>query len=167
MPVVVITILLVILSVFIVVNGTLPYETIPLVIVPTPTPAMTPSITTVPTQPPVTNEGVWVRIVSEEGYTGQAGNPEFLEKVSGSGERFFKVHDSSDLVKVAVTKLRNSGSKLTVEIIRDGKTIASRSTTAPMGSVDLLIDPATGAAPGMTTTTPAAETTGAGHLEYL
>jgi hypothetical protein len=102
----------------------------------------------------IPQEGVWIRIVSSGYFTGQVGNPGFLKQISGSGERFFTVVRNDDLVKVSVEKQENSGSELLVEIYKDGTMISSRSVNAPMGAVDLLIDPATGKAPGITTTTP-------------
>jgi hypothetical protein len=137
-------------------------------IVPALVPTMAPSLT--PTSVPVTipQEGVWVRIVSTGYYIGQVGNPGSLQQISGSSEKFYKIRDSRDIVKVSVEKQEYTGDELLVEIYKDGRMISSRSVTAPMGSVDLLIDPNTENPPGLITTRPTGNTTGTGkrQLEY-
>ena len=167
-PVAIIAILIIVLSVFVAMSGTLPATTVLPAPVPTTVPVVTPAATTAPPAvQPAPQEGVWVRISSDETYSGKAGNPGFLQDIGGTGERLLKVHDSSDLVKVSVTKQGNSGSVLSVTIIRDGKTVLSRSTTAPGGSVEILIDPATGAPPGMGSPVPTAVETRPGQIDYL
>ncbi len=166
-PAAIIAILIIVLSVFVAMSGTLPATTVLPAPVPT-VPVVTPAATTAPpVVQPAPQEGVWVRISSDETYSGKAGNPGFLQDIGGTGERLLRVHDSSDLVKVSVTKLGNSGSVLSVTIIRDGKTVLSRSTTAPGGSVEILIDPATGAPPGMGSPVPTAVETRPGQIDYL
>jgi hypothetical protein len=53
-------------------------------------------------------------------------------------------------VQVSVQKNDNSGALLAVGIYRNGTLISTKSVTSPMGTVDLLIDPQTGRAPGLT-----------------
>lgn len=98
----------------------------------------------------VPQEGVWVRVNSTAYYFGNAGNPEYMQQVSGTGDHFYKVLKNDRPVQVSVQKQDNSGALLAVAIFRDGTLIVSRSVTSPMGSVDLLIDPLTARAPGLT-----------------
>jgi hypothetical protein len=105
-----------------------------------------PSITA-PLVPPA---GVWVRVNSTAYYTGQVGNPEQLQQVSGTGDHFYRVLRSNRTVQASVQKQDNSGALLSVEIYRDGTLIGARSVTAPMGTVDLLLNPVTGRPPGLT-----------------
>jgi hypothetical protein len=53
-------------------------------------------------------------------------------------------------VQVSVQKQDNSGATLAVGVYRNGTLIGTRSITSPMGAVDLLIDPLTARAPGLT-----------------
>jgi hypothetical protein len=87
---------------------------------------------------------------STAGYFGTVGNPELMQKVSGTGDNFYKILRSDRPVQVAVQKQDNSGALLAVAIYRDGTLISSRSVTSPMGTVELLIDPLTARAPGLT-----------------
>jgi len=48
-------------------------------------------------------------------------------------------------------KTDNSGDTLAVEIYRNGEVITRRTTTSPMGSIELLIDATTGGPPGIST----------------
>jgi hypothetical protein len=100
--------------------------------------------------PLVPPAGVWVRVNSTAHYTGQVGNPEQLQQVSGTGDHFYQVLRSNRTVQASVQKQDNSGALLSVEIYRDGTLIGARSVTAPMGTVDLLLNPVTGRPPGLT-----------------
>lgn len=123
----------------------------------TPTPA--PEVTPVPPTPArsgVPQTGVWVRVASPAAYSGQAGNPGYLRQFTGPGEKFVSTYRPEGLVQVSVQKHDYSDAELLVEIFRDGTLVISRSTTAPMGSVDLLIDPRTGSPPGLPPVTPMA-----------
>lgn len=136
-------------------------------VVPTVGPVTT--IMTTPVQTPAAymQDGIWVRIVSPGHFIGRAGSVGYLQQASGSGEKYVKVLNRDNIISVSVEKTENTGDELLVEIYRDGSKIASRSTTAPMGSVDLLIDPATGKAPGMAAPDPANVTAApTGKLEY-
>ncbi len=110
---------------------------------------ITTPVTSLPASP-VPQKGVWVRVNSTAYYFGEAGNPELMQKVSGTGDNFYKVLRSDHLVQVSVQKQDNSGALLAVAIYRDGTLIGTRSVTAPMGTIDLLIDPLTARAPGLT-----------------
>lgn len=133
---------------------TLPPETVqPTPLSPATVPPVTPRITTPVTSlpaSPVPQTGVWVRVNSTAYYVGNAGNPELMQKVSGTGDNFYKVLRSDHLVQVSVQKQDNSGALLEVTVYRDGTLVGTRSVTSPMGTVDLLIDPLTARAPGLT-----------------
>jgi hypothetical protein len=118
----------------------------------TPGPAATRITTPVPSLPArsVPQEGVWVRVNSTAYYVGTVGNPELMQKIAGTGDNFYKILRSDHSVQVSVQKQDNSGAVLAVGIYRNGTLISTRSVTSPMGSVDLLIDPLTARAPGIT-----------------
>jgi hypothetical protein len=124
--------------------------------VPTPslpqTPGPLPSTiaTPAPAQAVIPNAGVWVRVTYPHDYYGRLGNPGSLREVAGSGDRFYQMNADNRLVQVQMSKTDNSGDILAVEIYRDGKLIARRMTSSPMGFIDLLIDATTGAPPGIT-----------------
>jgi hypothetical protein len=135
------------------------------IVIPAPVTTPTTVLTPISSTPSVPANGTWVRIVSAVYFLGQAGNPDSLQQISGSGEKWFRMRESTGLVKVSVEKQEDSGGGLRVEVYSDGRLITSRITSAPHGTVDLLIDPATGEAPGMTETP---NPTGTGsRLEYL
>jgi hypothetical protein len=93
---------------------------------------------------------VWVRVVYPRNYYGRLGNPGSLREVNGSGDRLYKMIENIRLVQVQMYKTDNSGDVLTVEIYRDGKVITHRTTSSPMGFIELLIDVKTGNPPGIT-----------------
>jgi len=133
---------------------TLPPETVQTTPLPSATiPAVTTRIVTpVPslTVSPVPQAGVWVRVNSTAYYVGTVGNTELMQQVSGRGDTFYKVLWNDRPVQVSVQKQDNSGATLAVAVYRNGTIIGTRSITSPMGAVDLLIDPLTARAPGLT-----------------
>jgi len=134
----------------IILTDTLTPETVQLTIVP---PDTTRMVTPVPSLPasPVPQDGVWIRVSSTAQYSGTLGNTGMMRQVFGTGDNFYQVFRSDQVVQVSVQKNDNSGAILTATIYRDGTAISTRSVTSPMGSVDLLIDPNTASAPGLTT----------------
>ncbi len=146
--------------------GTQPLEKQPVMVVPTPVPATTAlqAPTIIPSTVP--QEGIWVRIDSPAYYSGEAGNPGYLQTFSGPGEKYVRILQSDGLVQVSVEKQDYTSEVLLVEIYTNGTLVTSKSTTAPGGSIVLLIDPATGNPPGV----PPQETrnaTGTGRLSYF
>lgn len=131
--------------------------TVPVTTTLTPAPALIPSV--------VPQEGVWVRITSPAYYSGEAGNPGYLQQVSGSGEKRIRMLRSEGLVQVSVEKQDYTIDLLLVEIYVNGTLVTARSTTAPGGSVVLLIDPATGNPPGILSDV-TTNTTKTGQLSY-
>jgi hypothetical protein len=121
---------------------------------PTTVPPVTPRITTVSPSPSlplsVPLDGVWVWVNSTSNYTGRVGNAGFLQPFSGSGNNFYKVRWNDRTVQVSVQKLDNSGALLAVAIYRNGTLISTSSLTSPKGTIDMLVDPLTARAPGLT-----------------
>ncbi len=120
-------------------------QTPPPVVVPIVTVQPTP--TSVPTLVPA--DGVWVRIEYPGTFIGEVGNPEIMHPAYGSGVRIYKILWSDRPVHAFAQKQENTGDTLTIEIYNNGNLIKSSSTRAPKGSVDILIDPTTGQAPGV------------------
>jgi len=120
-------------------------ETSPSVVVPVVTVQTTP--TPILTQMPA--DGVWVRIEYPGTFIGEVGNPELMHPAYGSGVRIYKILWNDHIVKASAQKQENSGDTLTIKIYNNGTLIKSSSTRAPMGSVDILIDPLTGQPPGV------------------
>jgi len=114
---------------------------------------LVPVVTTAPTLPatpaPVTipGNGVWVRVEYNGSFIGDVGNPGSLQHVGGSGDRFYYIPKSDDLVQASIQKQDNSGSTLTIEVYRNGEMVLHRTTRAPKGQVQILIDPRTGKPP--------------------
>ncbi len=116
-----------------------------------------PVVTTTPPLPgtsaPVTipGNGVWVRVEYNGSFIGYVGNPGSLQHVGGSGDQFYYIPKSDDLVQASLMKQDNSGNTLTIEVYRNGEIVFHRTTRAPKGEVQVLIDPRTGNPPGINT----------------
>jgi len=95
--------------------------------------------------------GVWVRVGCNSTFVGWVGNPGSLRMVSGTGDQFYKVQNSDDLVQASFQKQEYTGDTLTVEIYNQGKLITHRTVTAPRGTIDFIIDAKTGNPPGLPT----------------
>jgi hypothetical protein len=112
-------------------------------------PPPTPAPTEEPSSPAGAEKGVWVQVECDSRFTGWIGNPGMLRPVSGTGLQRYQIIDPGRLVEISVQKEENSGDILSVAIIRNGTTVASRTTRVPMGAIEVLIDPSTGLPPGM------------------
>jgi hypothetical protein len=120
---------------------------VPVVTTTPPIPAIpTPALVTIP------GNGVWVRVECNGSFIGYVGNPGSLQQIGGSGERLYYIQKSDGLVQASLVKQDNSGNTLTVEVYRNGEMVLHRTTRAPKGEVQFLIDPRTGNPPGVTTT---------------
>jgi len=124
----------------------------PVTVQPTPESMGTPQITAIGLSLPlsVPLEGVWVGVNSTSNYTGRVGNTGFMQPFSGSGNNYYKISGSNRTVQVSVQKLDNSGALLAVAIYRNGTLISTSSVTSPKGTIEMLIDPLTARAPGLT-----------------
>jgi hypothetical protein len=113
-------------------------------------PQITVQITEAPTQVVIPPDGIWVRVVYTGNYYGRVGNPGSLQSVKGSGDQIYKIK-SDGLVQLQINKNDNTGNPLTVEIYRNGELMMHQVRSAPMGSIELLIDAKTGNPPGVST----------------
>jgi len=116
----------------------------------TPVPIPSTPVTAAPTPVVIPATGIWVRVTYPQDYYGRLGNPGSLREVGGSGDRLYQMNTGDRLVQVQMYKTDNSGNTLSVEIYRNGVSITQRTTSSPMGFIDLLIDATTGAPPGIT-----------------
>jgi hypothetical protein len=114
---------------------------------------MAPLLPATPAPVTIPGNGVWVRVEYNGSFIGDVGNPGSLQHVGGSGDRFYYIPKSDDLVQASIQKQDNSGNTLTIEVYRNGEMVLYRTTRAPKGEVQILIDPRTGKPPGITTTT--------------
>jgi hypothetical protein len=112
----------------------------------TPTPFIQQTTTPVPAGIPAT--GDWVRVIYPREYIGQVGNPELLQPVHGTGDHFYKILNSDAIIQALIQKQDNFGDMLIVEVYTHGKLIGRRTVTAPMGTVEILLDARTGNPPG-------------------
>ena len=116
-----------------------------------PVPPVAPVITVneTPTIRPVAipGTGVWVRVVYSRYYYGQIGNPAGLQEVGGTGDQFYFIRNSGNLVQADIQKRDNSGDTLTVSVYNNGTRVFNTSLRSPMGTISVLIDPATGNPP--------------------
>ena len=117
---------------------------------PTTVPQITVQITEAPTPVVIPPDGIWVRVVYAGNYNGRVGNPGSLQSIKGSGDQIYKIK-SDGLVQLQINKNDNTGNPLTVEIYRNGELMTHQVRSAPMGSIELLIDAKTGNPPGVST----------------
>ncbi len=92
-------------------------------------------------------EGVWVKVTYNGTYFGEYGNPGSLIEVRGTGEQFYPIKNSNDLVQADFQKLDSSGDNLTVEVYNNSRMVTQISKNTPRGAVALLVDPNTGKPP--------------------
>jgi hypothetical protein len=113
------------------------------------TPIITPlPATPVPSAPAIPSKGLWLRVTSNSSFVGYFGNPGDLRHVGGSGDRFYSIPDAGRLLQVSFQKQDYSGEILEIRIYRNGTMITSRSVRTPQGSIEFIIDTATGGFPG-------------------
>ena len=119
---------------------------------------ITPDITAVPTIDPASaaasTAGIQVRVDYPGQFSGTAGNPGYLQSVSGTGPRTFPIRMLTNNVQATIQKQDNSGDALTVGIYTNNTLIAQKTVTAPMGEITMLIDVTTELPPGLAGTTP-------------
>lgn len=147
--------------------------------VPTPTPTEVPTtVTTVRTMPPVTTvpatvvpdetqsapakllvpkSGVWVHVDYKNEFSGTVGTPNALRDVTATGEQFYQIPTSTGTVSASITKTTGSGDLLTVEVYKDGKLVTAKSSTAPMGTVEIQVSLKPDATPAPAATTSAVQ----------
>jgi hypothetical protein len=73
-----------------------------------------------------------------------------MRQITGTGDNLYQIFWRDRTVQVSIQKNDNSGAMLSASVYRDGTVISSRSVTSPMGAIEILIDPQTARAPGLT-----------------
>jgi len=103
----------------------------------TATPTLTVKVTPVPTVPA---EGVYVHVKYLGSFTGTYGMPTALQAVTSSGDRYYPVVNATGTVQASITKLDDSVKQtLRVEILNNGRVLASGNTTAANGNVRISV----------------------------
>lgn len=124
----------------------------------TPTPSLTPVQN--PTATPIITPaaGVWVKVQYNGTFVGTYGNPgpNNQKQVRGTGEQFYAIKNSNDLVQASFTKLDYYGEVLTVEVYNNGTMIKQVKTSTPNGKISILVNSTTGNPPYVPVTTTAA-----------
>jgi len=92
----------------------------------------------VPTTVSIANTGIFIRVQYLGAYTGSYLADGEVHEIQSSGDRLFKVENSSQTVSVTVKKAdRSTKQTLTAEIWKDGNLLKSANTTALFGEVDV------------------------------
>jgi hypothetical protein len=103
----------------------------------TATPTLTVKVTPIPTVPA---EGVYVHVKYLGSFTGTYGMPTALQAVTSSGDRYYPVVNATGTVQASITKLDDSVKQtLRVEILNNGRVLASGNTTAANGNVRISV----------------------------
>jgi hypothetical protein len=110
-----------------------------------------PVTTTVPVTVPA--DGVWVKVTYNGTFLGTYGNPGALKEVRGTGEQFYQIKNSNDLVQASFTKQDYYGDTLTVAVYNNGTMIKQFTTSTPRGKISILVNPTTGNPPYVPVTT--------------
>jgi hypothetical protein len=84
-------------------------------------------------------------------YAGSIGNPGDLLLISGTGDQFYSIRDSSSLVQATLQKQDLTGNTLTVGVYTNGTLVTNRTVRAPHGTISILVDPTTGKPPYLPT----------------
>jgi len=79
--------------------------------------------------------GVYLKVIYTGSWSGSYGTEDAMQAVSDKGEKIFPVEDATDSVTAIIRKGDSTKGKLTVELYRDGKLIATGHTTEPGGEV--------------------------------
>jgi hypothetical protein len=125
-------------------SGGVSFNESPVIVTPSPAP-----ITMAPIPITIPSTGTWIRVTYNGTFVGSIGNTYSLQQISGTGDQIYSPQTSSDIIQVSVQKQDYYGDTLNVSITTNGTIIAQRSTRAPHGTIDLLIDTRTGNPPGM------------------
>jgi hypothetical protein len=114
----------------------------------TPTPTPLPTATIIP-QASIPAEGVWVKVTYNGTFVGSYGNPgpENQKEVRGTGEQFYPIKNSNDLVQASFTKQDYYGATLIVEVYNNGAMVKQFKTNAPKGTISFLVNSTTGNPP--------------------
>ncbi len=114
-------------------------------------PLVTPNVTIheTPAVNPVTipNVGVWIHVIYPGNFYGKMGNPAELSEIGGTGDKFYFIRNSGNLLQADIQKQDYSGDTLTVEVFNNGTKVFNSSVRSPMGTIHFFIDPMTGKSP--------------------
>ncbi|MGB7808500.1 hypothetical protein [Methanoregula sp.] len=119
------------------------------------TPTLTPlPVTTIPATV-IPLQGVWVKVTYNGTFIGSYGNPgpANQHEVRGTGEQVYPIMNSNDLVQASFTKQDYYGDTLIVEVYNNGTLIKQFKTSAPKGTISILVNSTTGKAPFVPVTT--------------
>jgi len=108
----------------------------------TPTPQVTTAVTHEPTPLPVMLipvKGVWVRVQYAGNYTGLAGTSGYEKEINASGEQFYQLPIIKGIVEVSIQKRDGSAKVITVEVYNNGTMVANSTKASPYGTVDLVV----------------------------
>ena len=96
----------------------------------------------VTTTPPVMipADGVWVKVTYNGTFLGTYGNPGAQKEVRGTGEQFYPIKNSNDLVQASFTKQDYYGDTLTVGVYNNGTMVRQFTTSAPKGMISILVN---------------------------
>jgi len=111
-----------------------------------------------PTEVSIPPDGVWVRVSYVGAFAGAFGTGGDLQEYADSGDRFRQIATENGTAYASFQKQDGSGQELVVAIYKNGALITREATTAPMGTVEILVNVMT-ATPISTTTTGAVTTT--------
>ena len=119
------------------------------------TPTLTPlPVTTIPATV-IPLQGVWVKVTYNGTFIGSYGNPgpANQHEVRGTGEQVYPIMNSNDLVQASFTKQDYYGDTLIVEVYNNGTLVKQFKTSAPKGTISILVNSTTGKAPFVPVTT--------------
>jgi len=122
-------------------------------------------VPTTPPQPLIPQTGVWVKVSYPGAWTGSYGTPGNQAQVAGTGDQFYQIPIADGTVQVTFQKSDGSGDTLEVEIYKNGVLIKSAKTSVPKGSIDLLAELKTPAAPTLAPTQGAVNATATPTIE--
>jgi len=99
------------------------------------TPSNTTTSDSTPAAPAQDDTGVKVQVSYAGSWQGSYGDISGLQSVDGSGTKTFTLEGNPSIVSATFQKMSGGSGKLTVSIIKDGKVLVTKSTTAKYGVV--------------------------------
>lgn len=117
---------------------TTPPVTTAAVVVSTPPAEVTKPPATMPA-PAIPQTGVWIRINYANEFSGSVGTPGALREVTASGETYYQISTSTGTVVANIQKNDGSADRMTVALYKDGDLITEKSTSAPLGLIEIQV----------------------------
>jgi len=103
-----------------------------------------------PTPVVIPADGTWLLVNGS--FSGDYGRPGNKIHITNSGQVIYRIGGDIPLFQVTFRNQDNSGNLLLVEVYNNGTRVLSRSTSAPGGIIEFIIDPKTGEFPRATPT---------------